>query len=74
VPPITPAFDPSSGTFNLTWSAVSNLTYQVQYNLDLTTTNWIDLGSPITATNGSVSTADAVGSDVQRFYRVRLVQ
>jgi hypothetical protein len=39
----------------------------------LTTTNWIDLGSPITATNNSVSTTDAAGPDAQRFYRVRLV-
>jgi hypothetical protein len=74
LPPIATVFDPSGGTFNLAWSAVSNLTYQLQYNLDLSSTNWIDLGSPITATNGSVSTTDAFSSDVQRFYRVRLVQ
>jgi len=72
LPPITPTFTSSNGTFNLTWSAVSNLTYQLQYNLDLTTTNWVDLGSPITATNGSVSTADIIGSNTQRFYRVLL--
>jgi hypothetical protein len=72
LPPITPTFTSSNGTFNLTWGAVSNLTYQLQYNLDLTTTNWVNLGSPITATNGSISTADIIGSDTQRFYRVLL--
>jgi len=74
LPPITPAFTSSNGTFNFTWGAVSNLTYQLQYNLDLTTTNWVNLGSPITATNSSVSTTDILGSDAQRFYRVLLVQ
>jgi len=49
------------------------MTYQLQYNLDLATTNWIDLGSPVTATNNSVSTTDPTGPDAQRFYRVRLV-
>jgi sugar lactone lactonase YvrE len=74
LPPITPSFASGNGTFNLSWSAVSNVTYQLQYNLDLSTTNWINLGSPITATNNSVSTTDMTGSDVQRFYRVLLVQ
>jgi len=50
-----------------------NLTYQLQYTLDLTTTNWINLGSPITATSNSVSTMDILGSDQQRFYRVQLL-
>ncbi len=74
LPPITPAFTSSNGTFSFTWNAVSNLTYQLQYNLDLTTTNWINLGSPITATNSSISTGDVISSDTQRFYRVLLVQ
>jgi hypothetical protein len=74
LPPVTPLLNPADGTFNLTWSAVSNLTYQLQYNLDLTSTNWIDLGSPVTATNNSISLPDATGPDAQRFYRVRLVQ
>ena len=74
LPPITPAFTSSNGTFNFIWSAVSNLTYQLQYTLDLSSTNWTDLGSPITATNSSASTTDIIGSDAQRFYRVMLVQ
>jgi hypothetical protein len=73
LPPITPAFTASNDICTFTWSAVSNMTYQLQYNLDLATTNWIDLGSPVTATNNSVSTTDPTGPDAQRFYRVRLV-
>jgi sugar lactone lactonase YvrE len=60
------------GTFNFTWSAVSNQTYQLQYTTNLTAPNWIDLGSPVTASSNSVSTTDAAAADDQRFYRVRL--
>ena len=73
LPPITPVFTASNGVYTFTWNAVSNLTYQLQFTTNLFTTNWIDLGSPITATNTSVSTTNAVGSDAQRFYRVHLL-
>jgi sugar lactone lactonase YvrE len=73
LPPITPSFTASNGTFNFTWSAVSNLTYQLQYTLALSSTDWINLGNPITATSNSVSTEDIPGSDRQRFYRVQLL-
>ena len=72
LPPIAPAFTASNGVCSFTWSAVSNQTYQLEYTTNLVAPNWIDLGSPITATNNSVSTTDAVAGDGQRFYRVRL--
>ncbi len=64
----------TNGQVAFTWGTTSNLIYQLQYNLDLSSTNWIDLGSPITATNNSISASDAIGSPAQRFYRVRLIQ
>ena len=72
LPPITPAFTASNNACTFTWSAVSNQTYQLQSATNLVAPNWIDLGSPITATNNSVSVTDAAGADGQRFYRVRL--
>jgi hypothetical protein len=51
---------------------VSNLVYQLQYNLDLSTTNWINLGNPITATNDSVTVSDVLGADSQRYYRIKV--
>ena len=72
LPPIMPAFTASNSLYTFTWSAVSNQSYQLQSATNLVAPNWIDLGSPITATNSSVSATDAVGSDGQRFYRVRL--
>ncbi|MDD5138785.1 MAG: hypothetical protein PHY43_00830 [Verrucomicrobiales bacterium] len=51
---------------------MSHLTYLLQSATNLVAPDWIDLGGPITATNNSISITNAVGSDGQRFYRVRL--
>ncbi len=72
-PPVTqPSFLPTASNadgLTLTWSTVSGFSYQVQYTTDLTTTNWINLGSPITA-SGSTATISDNFADSQRFYRV----
>jgi len=73
LPPITTVFMSDNGLLAFTWGAVSNLSYQLQCATNLAAPNWIDLGSPITATNSSVFATDALDSDGQRFYRVRLV-
>ena len=72
LPPITPVFTASNSVGTFTWSTVSNQTYQLQSATNLVAPNWIDFGSPITATSNSVSVTAAVGADGQRFYRVRL--
>jgi hypothetical protein len=77
-PIMPPAFKAAQQTtapttaFNLTWSAVAGLVYQVQYNTNLLQTNWINLGSPITATTNTLSISDtnAFSSSPSRFYRV----
>jgi hypothetical protein len=70
--PIIQTFSFANGQFNLTWSTASNLTYQLQYSSDLSTTNWINLGNPISATNDSVTISDVPGTDSQRFYRIKM--
>jgi len=72
LPAIMASLSSSSGIYTFTWSAVSNLTYQLQSATNLAAPDWNDLGSPTTATNNSVSVTDAIGSGEQRFYRVRL--
>ena len=74
LPPIVPTFTANNSTFNFTWNAVSTFTYQLQYATNLAVPVWQNLGSPITATNGTVSASDIPGGDLQRFYRVQLVQ
>jgi uncharacterized repeat protein (TIGR03803 family) len=56
----------------LTWITVAGQTYQLQYVADLKSTNWINLGNPILATNAWTTTSDSVGLNSQRFYRVVL--
>jgi len=72
VPPTIQMFSQANGQFNFIWNTVSNLVYQLQYNLDLSTTNWINLGNPITATNDSVTVSDVLGADSQRYYRIKV--
>jgi len=74
LPPITPSFTAGNGTYNFTWSAVSNQMYQLQYTTNLAAPVWTDLGSPVTTTSNIVSTTDLPGTGQQRFYRVQLVQ
>jgi hypothetical protein len=52
------------------WSALAGLAYQVQYKTNLLQANWLNLGTAITATGSSLTTTDAPGSDVQRYYRL----
>jgi hypothetical protein len=63
----------TNGTIVFTWSSRIGNVYQLQYKTDLSSTNWIDLGGPITATDVSVSVSDVIGSDAQRFYRIELL-
>jgi hypothetical protein len=55
----------------LTWTAVSNITYRLEYNPDLLTTNWNALPGYITATSNLASTLDTLTSS-SRYYRVRV--
>jgi uncharacterized repeat protein (TIGR03803 family) len=64
----------TNSTLSLTWSTEAGGTYQLQYNSDLSSTNWINLGSPFTATGATLSTADSVTNGPQRFYRLVLLR
>ena len=62
---------PSGNNMNVTWASQPNLSYQLQYKTDLLG-GWTNVGSPVTAT-GFVTTAAAVMSTAQCYYRVVLV-
>jgi len=63
----------SNSTLKLTWSTTAGVAYQLQYKTNVTATNWINLGSTTTATGGTMSASDTIGSNLRRFYRVALV-
>lgn len=64
-----------AGTTNvvITWSAVSNVTYRMQYKSDLNNTNWVDLVPDFTATGNTASATNNPSGATQRFYRVKIV-
>jgi len=64
----------TNNTLSLAWSTEAGGTYQLQCNSDLSSTNWTNLGSPITATTATLSTTDIVTNAPQRFYRLVLSQ
>jgi hypothetical protein len=46
--------------------------YQLQYNSDSRSSNWINLGTNVTAIGAKLSTTDSVTNGPQRFYRLVL--
>jgi uncharacterized delta-60 repeat protein len=67
-------FERTGGEVNLSWYAVSNRTYRVQYEGSSSATNWVDLAGDVSATGVIASKTDATLTDAgQRFYRVVLL-
>jgi hypothetical protein len=56
----------------LTWTALSNATYRVEFNGDLLSTNWIALPGDVTSLTNSASKLDVL-TPSNRFYRVRVL-
>jgi hypothetical protein len=67
---LTISHDPTNLTFN--WSTLVGQVYQLEYNDDLATTNWIPCGAPIDGTgNIAVFTENITTSN--RFFRLKLI-
>jgi Pro-kumamolisin, activation domain len=62
----------TNGNFSFAWSTLPALRYQVQYTDDLVNPAWKNLGSPVTATGGTLSFSNPVTASPQRFYRILL--
>jgi sugar lactone lactonase YvrE len=71
IPPAFQSAAKSGNSFTFTWSATSNQMYQIQYATNLEQHVWLNLGSPITATNLTATASDPI-SVPQKFYRVTL--
>jgi hypothetical protein len=56
----------------LTWTAISNASYRVEFNPDPTTSIWSALTGDVTASSSIASKLDALTSS-NRFYRVRVL-
>jgi uncharacterized repeat protein (TIGR03803 family) len=72
---IVPEFQAATLTnsmLSLTWSTERGGVYRLQCNSDLSSSNWISLGSPFTATAATLSTTDIITNGPERFYRLVL--
>jgi len=62
----------ASGNIAFSWSAFLNVSYQIQSTTNLSNSGWINLGSPILATNNVVNVSLSIGNAPNQFYRVIL--
>ena len=58
--------------FKLTWTAVSNTTYRVEFNPGLSPSNWNALSGDVPGVSNTATKLDALTSS-SRFYRVRVL-
>ncbi len=57
----------------ITWSALSNANYRVQYLSAFPNTNWQNLAPDVTATNVAATAVDPTANATQRYYRVMVL-
>jgi uncharacterized repeat protein (TIGR03803 family) len=66
------AVTPSGDLVSLSWSTQRGASYQLQYTSELSSSNWANLGTAVTATNSTLTLTDSVTNASQRFYRLAL--
>jgi sugar lactone lactonase YvrE len=74
LPPMKPLLSQFPGMTGFSWLANSNLTYQVQYTTNLSQPDWINLGASFSTNGNAAVVVDSVTNDLQRYYRIQLVQ
>ena len=62
----------TNNSLHLSWKSMAEQTYQLQYTTNFLEPGWLDLGDPVTATNGWMQVEDTI-SGPQRFYRVAVI-
>ena len=72
--PVIQSLSMFNGVVTVKWSAVSNLTYRLQYKQNLTDSAWSNVVPDITATGSIVTMTNGVNNSTQQFYRVMLLQ
>ncbi|MCI0540300.1 MAG: hypothetical protein L0Z50_34285, partial [Verrucomicrobiales bacterium] len=73
VPPRIQNATRSGADITLTWDAIPNRTYRVQYKENLSANTWTDLAGDISTTGNAAKTDSTLGNASQRFYRVVLL-
>jgi len=63
----------ANGNVTLTWTSVSNRTYEVESNTNLNSNTWDPLVPLVTASSNSATYTETFSDNPQRFYRVKLL-
>jgi hypothetical protein len=71
--PVFQSVTPANDHVELIVNAAPGQTVQLQYSHDLSSATWTNLGTPITAVNGTISATDTPGPDQRSFYRAIVV-
>ena len=71
--PVFKAVTLTNSILNLTWSTEAGGRNQLQYNSDLSSSNWNSLSNAVTAAGATLSATDSVTNAPWRFYRVVLL-
>jgi subtilase family serine protease len=71
--PVLQSVTLTGGVLTLTWSAVANLSYQVQSASDLGNPLWTNVAAALIAPGGLVTASEPIGAAAQQFYRVILL-
>jgi hypothetical protein len=62
------------GVVTLTWSAIPNRAYRVEFKNELADETWIPVGDEVVALGATASVTDSPAAPTYRFYRIRIVQ
>jgi hypothetical protein len=71
--PVILAIEVTGTNAVLTWSAISNLVYRLEYLDDVTLTNWVASPPDIVAADDTASATNVTAGQPARFYRVQLL-
>lgn len=68
--PVIQSIQVTGNAATVVWSTVASHTYQLQYDLDLNTSNWVNVGTSQMATTGTLTNTDNSATQSLKFYRV----
>jgi hypothetical protein len=69
-PPLISSISLAETAVTISWTAIAQTTYVVQYKSTLEEVTWHDLPGDVVASSSSASKTDTLGADSQRFYRI----
>ena len=69
--PLITSVSRTGTSVSLTWSATAGISYRLQYNTNLSTTNWFDVAGDVLASGSSASITNTGATNLQRYYRIR---